>query len=185
MGNDLMPLTTEEITQILRLVEESPFGELHLEIGDFKLTLGKGEGRIPRQQTQPAAAAAAGPAEPRDGRRNPDAPQGHVPEKLEGPKPGVFDPAPNEKDGLAPVKAPTLGIFYRSPKPGAPPFTEVGKAVAENDTVCLLEVMKLFTAVKAGVKGRIVEICAKNNDLVQYGQVLFIIDPDSRENALQ
>jgi len=56
----------------------------------------------------------------------------------------------------------------------------VGKSVEANDPVCLIEVMKLFNAVKAGVKGRIVKICAENNQMVEYNQILFLIQPESR-----
>ena len=173
--DNLMPLTTEEIIQILKLIDESPFDELHLETGDFKLTVGKGGARIPRLSREP------NPPEPLPARSQAgNIPQVPVPAQAEKPKAGLFDSAPYEKDGLLPVKAPTLGIFYRSPKPGAPPFTEVGKTVADNDTVCLIEVMKLFNAVKAGVNGRIVKICAENNQMVEYNQILFLIKPENR-----
>jgi acetyl-CoA carboxylase biotin carboxyl carrier protein len=171
---DLMPLTTEEIIQILKLIDESPFDELHLESGDFKLTVGKGGARIPRPSREP------NPPEPLLARSPAgNTPQVPVPAPAETPKAGLFDSTPYEKDGMLPVKAPTLGIFYRSPKPGAPPFTEVGKSVEDNDTICLIEVMKLFNAVKAGVKGRIVKICAENNQMVEYNQILFLIQPES------
>ena len=83
-----------------------------------------------------------------------------------------------EEEGLIPIKSPLLGIFYRSPKPGAPPFVEVGNSVTEDDTVCLVEVMKLFNTVKAGVKGRILKICAENNDMVEFNQTHFLIEPE-------
>jgi len=54
---------------------------------------------------------------------------------------------------------------------------EVGKFVEENDTICLIEVMKLFNAVKAGVKGRVTKICAENNQMVEYDQILFLVQP--------
>jgi acetyl-CoA carboxylase biotin carboxyl carrier protein len=179
-----MPLTPEEIIQILKLIDESPFDELHLETGDFKLTVGKGGGRITSPSRQPTTPETGGPVvtqEPLMARsRAGNNPQVQVPAQAEKPKVGLFDSTPYEKDGLLPVKAPTLGIFYRSPKPGAPPFAEVGKSVEDNDTVCLIEVMKLFNAVKAGVKGRIVKICAENNQMVEYNQILFLIQPESR-----
>lgn len=73
------------------------------------------------------------------------------------------------------VVAPNLGTFYRSPKPGSPPFVEQGQKVTANTEVCLLEVMKLFTSVNAGVSGTIVRICAADAELVEGGQVLFYI----------
>ena len=179
-----MPLTAEEISQLLKLIDESPFDELHLEIGDFKLMVGKGGSRIITPSLQTSSPEPSRPAvkqEPlpkrNSGGNNPEV---QVPVQAEKPKVGLFDSTPYEKDGLLPVKAPTLGIFYRSPKPGAPPFVDEGKYVEENDTVCLIEVMKLFNAVKAGVKGRIVKICAENNQMVEYNQVLFLLKPESR-----
>jgi acetyl-CoA carboxylase biotin carboxyl carrier protein len=86
-------------------------------------------------------------------------------------------PGQVEGEGLIPIKAPLLGIFYRAPKPGAPPFVEVGDHVTEEDTVCLVEVMKLFNTVKAGINGRIAKICAENSQMVEYNQILFLIDP--------
>jgi acetyl-CoA carboxylase biotin carboxyl carrier protein len=74
-----------------------------------------------------------------------------------------------------PVVAPNLGTFYRSPKPGAPPFVEVGSSVTAGTEVCLIEVMKLFTSVTAGQSGTIAQICAADSELVAAGQVLFYL----------
>ena len=76
------------------------------------------------------------------------------------------------------VEAPNLGTFYRSPKPGAAPFVQVGDAVAEDTEICLLEVMKLFTSVKAGKVGTVRKICVDDAELVETGQVLFYISVD-------
>ena len=84
-----------------------------------------------------------------------------------------------KRQGLIPIKSPLLGIFYRSPKPGSPPFVEIGSEITEDDTVCLVEVMKLFNTVKAGVKGRIAKICAENNQMIEYNQTLFLIEPET------
>ena len=75
------------------------------------------------------------------------------------------------------VSAPNLGTFYRSPKPGAPPFVEVGMRVEAATDVCLLEVMKLFTTVKAGHGGTVRRVCVNDADMVEHGQTLFYIDP--------
>lgn len=76
-----------------------------------------------------------------------------------------------------PVAAPNIGTFYRSPKPGAAPFVEVGDTVSADTEICLLEVMKLFTAVKAGVAGTIRAVVARDGEMVEGGQVLFHIEP--------
>ena len=76
------------------------------------------------------------------------------------------------------VCAPNLGTFYRSPKPGAAPFVEVGQQVERDTEICLLEVMKLFTSVKAGSRGTIRKVCVEDGVLVEGGQLLFLIEAD-------
>lgn len=78
----------------------------------------------------------------------------------------------------AEVRAPNLGTFYRSPKPGAAPFVEIGQKVGAETELCLLEVMKLFTSVKAGVSGTIRKVCVEDGVLVESGQVLFLVEAD-------
>jgi len=80
-------------------------------------------------------------------------------------------------DGLLEVTAPMVGIFYRSPAPGEPPFVEVGSRVDEHTTVCILEVMKLMSSVPAGVSGSIAEVCVENATPVEYGDLLFRVRP--------
>jgi acetyl-CoA carboxylase biotin carboxyl carrier protein len=82
-------------------------------------------------------------------------------------------------EGLHPIVAPMLGVFYRAPAPGAPPFVEVGAHVEETTVVCLIEVMKMMNAVPAGVAGTIVEVCAANAEAVEYGETLFRVEPDA------
>ena len=81
------------------------------------------------------------------------------------------------REGGVEIKAPMVGTFYRAPAPGAPPFVEVGSLVAEDDRVCIIEVMKLMNSIKVGCRGRVVEICAENGTLVEYGQTLMVIEP--------
>jgi acetyl-CoA carboxylase biotin carboxyl carrier protein len=70
-----------------------------------------------------------------------------------------------------------VGTFYRAPSPDAAPFVEVGSAVRKGDPLCLIEVMKLFTTIAAEHEGRIVQIGAENTELVEYGRMLFVIEP--------
>ncbi len=72
-----------------------------------------------------------------------------------------------------------LGIFYRAPKPGEPPFVEVGSKVGEDTVIGIIEVMKLMNTVHAGVKGTVVEILAANGALVEYGEVLLRVRPEA------
>jgi acetyl-CoA carboxylase biotin carboxyl carrier protein len=80
-------------------------------------------------------------------------------------------------EGMIAVRAPNLGTFYRAPKPGAPPYVDVGQTITADVEVCLIEVMKLFTPVKAGVAGVVREVCANDGQMVEFEQVLFLIEP--------
>jgi biotin carboxyl carrier protein len=68
-------------------------------------------------------------------------------------------------------------VFYRAPAPGEKPFVEVGQRVQADDTVCLIEVMKLFNSIRAGVDGEVVDILADNGGLVEYDQALIFVKP--------
>jgi biotin carboxyl carrier protein len=85
--------------------------------------------------------------------------------------------ASSAADGLVDVEAPLVGTFYRAPAPGEPPFVEVGSHVEPDTQVCIVEVMKLMTAVAAGVRGTIAETCRADAEPVQYGDVLFRVRP--------
>jgi acetyl-CoA carboxylase biotin carboxyl carrier protein len=90
------------------------------------------------------------------------------------PSPQSPVPSPN---GLA-IDAPMLGTFYRAEAPGAAPFVDVGARVEPDTVVCLIEVMKMMNSIPAGVSGTIAEICARNGELVEYGEPLFRVEPD-------
>jgi acetyl-CoA carboxylase biotin carboxyl carrier protein len=81
-------------------------------------------------------------------------------------------------DGLVPVKASVTSVFYRRPSPGEPPFVEEGDQVNEDTVVCLLEIMKCFRSVAAGVKGKIEKIIADNGHLIQKGDAVMLIRPE-------
>lgn len=73
------------------------------------------------------------------------------------------------------IKSPMVGIFYAAPSPDAEPFVKVGSKVKKGDTLCIIEAMKLMNDVVAEEDGEIVEICAENGSLVEFGQTLFKI----------
>lgn len=82
----------------------------------------------------------------------------------------VASPADEPEQGnIAIVASPSIGLFWRSPKPGAPPFVEVGQYVTEEETVCIVEVMKLMTHVKAGHAGTVARIRPQNGEMVEFG----------------
>ena len=152
----MAPISRDDVIQILKIVNESQIDELHLETGDLKLIIKKyGQ----EESVQPLESSP---------KRLTPPPQTSVQKQ----EPVHID----EQDGLIPIKSPMLGTFYRAPKPDAPPFVEVGQLVTKEDVVCIVEVMKLFNMVRAGVGGRIVKICVENAQLVEYNQVLFLVE---------
>ena len=144
-----MSLTAEEVAELMRLVEQSGFDELTLEMDGIKLSLKRG------------AAPASSSAEPETPTARP-----HPPSPPVENVPAAADPNVHE------VASPLFGTFYRAPKPGAPPFVEVGVQVEEDTVVAIIEVMKLMNTVRAGVRGTVTEILVTEGQLAEYGQTL-------------
>ncbi len=70
-----------------------------------------------------------------------------------------------------------VGTFYTAPNPDSDPFVKTGSAVSADSVVCLIEAMKVFNEIKADVAGTVQEICVENGEQVEYGQVLFRVQP--------
>ena len=89
------------------------------------------------------------------------------------------EPAPTAAtaDGALTIDAPMLGVFYRAPSPGAPPFVDVGTRIERDTIVCVIEVMKMMNSVPAGVVGTIAEVHVENAEAVEFGQPLFRVMP--------
>jgi acetyl-CoA carboxylase biotin carboxyl carrier protein len=80
-------------------------------------------------------------------------------------------------EGTIEIKSPMVGTFYRSPSPGAKAYVEAGTTIKPGDVLCIVEAMKLMNEIKAEVAGKIVQINTENGDPVEFGQVLFTIEP--------
>jgi acetyl-CoA carboxylase biotin carboxyl carrier protein len=159
-----MPLDEKEVFEVLALFEKSDWEEIHLESGEFKLTVSK--------RGRPQASATTSAARTRS--TTSDAPTAAA-AAASAAKPAP--PAEPVDPSWVGVRSPTLGTFYVAPKPGAPPFVTVGQKIGEDDTVAIVEVMKLMNQVKAGVAGIVARIAAANGELVEFEQVLVWIDP--------
>lgn len=160
-------ISTNDIQSLIQLFEKSDWREMHLILGETDLFLSKDR----NAQTQISLTTAT-PSVPALSHR---ASVPATPVETPDPKPhGSRIPA-----GWTLVKAPSLGTFYRAPKPSAPMFTEIGAQVAADSELCLIEVMKLFTTLRAGTHGTIREIYAKDGELVEFDQPLFLIEPDA------
>jgi acetyl-CoA carboxylase biotin carboxyl carrier protein len=77
------------------------------------------------------------------------------------------------------IKSPMVGTFYRSPAPEAPAYVETGSRVTKGQTLCILEAMKLMNELESDIAGTVREICVSNGEPVEYGQVLFRIEPSA------
>jgi acetyl-CoA carboxylase biotin carboxyl carrier protein len=165
--------TPADIEAMIEVFQTSGWDELHIEMAGFELFLSN-DPQARRPAANPAAAAAAAlPVAPM-----PAAAASRAAAPL-AVAPGL---APSPDAGAVPahwvaVTAPNLGTFYCAPKPGAPPYVEVGQAVTADSELCLIEVMKLFTALRSGVAGAVRRICVADGALVEHGQVLFWIEP--------
>lgn len=146
-----------KLKTLIDLVAESDISELEVTEGDGKVRIVKSAPAAPQQMVYAAAptvaaAPAAAPAAPAAPVVDaPAVPSGHI------------------------VTAPMVGTFYRAPNPGAAPFVEVGQSVAEGDTLCIIEAMKLLNEIEADKSGIIKEILVENGAPVEYGQPLFVI----------
>ncbi len=150
-------VTPRDIEALLETFESSNWGEMKLKIDGLELFLSKSPGGRPSGGVGEFAAAAAAPIP--------------APAHAGVPK---HDAAP---DHWIAVRAPNLGTFYRSPKPGAPPYVEPGQTVEPMTELCVIEVMKLFTSVFAGVSGIVRRVMVEDSELVEFNQPLFLVEP--------
>ena len=153
-----------------RRLTGGPFPGRHprTNLGDTRLDLTRNGHPPVGRQNAPVAAAPAAPVAAPAAASAPVAPA--APTAPSGPT-SVAHP-----DGQK-VTSPSLGLFWRSPQPGAPSFVEVGQQVDAEDTVCIVEVMKLMNHVKAGVSGKVVAILVDNGAMVEFGQTLVVVEP--------
>lgn len=157
-----MGLRYDEIGEILKLIDSSACDEFILETQDVKLV-------VKRQGANTSLASpASAPFNSPSAFSTPAAPA----------SPAKTLPAGTTSDGVHAVLSPMVGTFYRSPSPSEPPFVEVGAKVSKGDPIAIIEVMKLFTTIHAEWDGTVTEIGAENAQLVEYGQMLFVITPN-------
>jgi acetyl-CoA carboxylase biotin carboxyl carrier protein len=149
-------LTAADVAEILRLVEESSFDELSLELDGLKLDFKRGASGAPGAVVAAGRVVATAPQAAAETARTNPAPAAAM----------AADPA------FQAVCSPMLGTFYRAPKPGAPPYVTVGYAVDEDTIVGIIEVMKLMNTIRAQVRGTVAEILAADGALVEYGEML-------------
>ncbi len=181
-----------QITQLVDALERSSFDYLQVQSGNLRVTVGR-EGFVPpaapgfEQPVQAVSSAASGAATS----------AAHAPVVVHAPAASAVAPsaassahvpasapavatasAPAAADpSLIEIRAPIMGRYYARPDPGSPPFIAVGAQVTADSTIGLIEVMKIYTAVPAEVAGEVVEICVKDAEFIEFGQVICRVRP--------
>jgi oxaloacetate decarboxylase alpha subunit len=141
----------ERIREIVRIVQESGVGEVTIEEAGMRVSV-----RRTPEPLEPELARAA---------------------ETESKPAAAPEPLGPQADGFTRVEAPMVGVFYRAPQPGAPPFVEEGDTVVSGQTLCILEAMKLMNEIKADSPGIVRAIHVGNAEPVEFGQLLFELEP--------
>ena len=155
-----------KVKKLIELLDESGIAEIEITEGEESVRISRYAQGAP---AAPAPVVAAAPA----------------PATIEAPPPAAAPAAPvpaaePEEDGFE-VKAPMVGTFYAASSPGAAPFVQVGDRVAEGDTLCIIEAMKMMNQIEADVSGMVKSIRLQNGEPVEFGQTLIVID--QRQNV--
>lgn len=152
------------IKKIIKLVEHSDVDEIEIEEEGKKIRVSKN-----RVQSGPGPQYYQLPQTPGG---NPQA----APVSTPAPAPVAEEKAKPEKK-YHEIKSPIVGTFYRAPSPDAEPYIEVGQTVNAGGVLCIVEAMKLMNEIESDVAGKVVKVVVENAKPVEYGQVLFLIDP--------
>lgn len=165
-----MPLSFKEVTEILKIIDASQCEEVVLELGDIRLVVRRSAGGT-------ASTTAGAEGIPLSAARNSPSLPARDPAPSRAPSQAPAAQAPAVAPGRIAIRAPMVGTFYRRPSPRDPPFVETGQRVKRGDPLCLIEVMKLFTTIEAQAEGAIEQIAAEDGVLVEFDQLLFVVNP--------
>lgn len=146
-------MNLKEIKEMINLMNENNLTELEVERDGLKIRLKKGKaGEV--EEIEEVVAPLPQKAPPAE-------------ERVE---------AKREVANIIEIKAPMVGTFYRAPPPDAGPFVEVGSKIEEDQVICIIEAMKLMNEIKAGVKGKVLEVLVENGEAVEFDQTLFRVE---------
>jgi len=152
------PFDVRTIKDLVALMSRHDLSEIDLREGELRIRLRRG-----RREAEAAPAPAAAPATP-------------APLPVAAPAAANAEAAKPSKSLLT-IKSPTPGTFYAAPSPGAEPFVRVGSRVTPTSTVGIIEAMKILNEIPADCSGVIAEVLVENQQPVEYGQLLFKVDP--------
>lgn len=159
-------MNIKEIKQLLGLIKEYDVDEFELEREGVKIAIRKNAGQMVTAAPMPM------PLYP------PMQDMTAVRSVQEAPAASTAEKKPEPKSNLKTIVSPIVGTFYTAPSPDAPPFASVGQKIGPNDTVCIIEAMKVMNEIKAEMSGVIEEISVQNGQAVEFGQVLFKVRPN-------
>ena len=162
-----MDLDLEELAAVIELLDKADFTDFRYEKGDLRIAVRRGGPPLDHDR-------APAPAQPLSATVE-SAPTAASAQPV--PRATTATPPVIPDDGTVLVRSGMLGSFYRSPKPGDPPFVEIGDKVEPDSVVCIVEVMKLMQSMTAGVSGEVTAVHAKDGDLVEFDQPLFSVRP--------
>ncbi|WP_017727013.1 acetyl-CoA carboxylase biotin carboxyl carrier protein [Halalkalibacterium ligniniphilum] len=164
----------QEIRELIRAVDQSSLDEFKFEQDGLKLVLKKY--KEAEAQVQQVANAATSQSQPTASPPlAPPVQESVQPTPVETPK--VSEAPKTEATNVHKITSPMVGTFYAAPSPDSDPYVKVGDQVDEGSVVCIVEAMKLMNEIEAEVNGKIVEILVENGELVEYGQPLFVVEP--------
>lgn len=159
----------KQIQELIKAVNKSEVSELSIKDGDFEITIkhskSNSEQQVVTVQQAPVPQPVAAAPQPQ-------------PQAAPAPAPAASDAGNDAANAnLITIKSPMIGTFYRSPKPGEPPFINVGDSISEGDNICIIEAMKLFNEIESEVSGKIVKVLVEDASPVEYDQELFLVEP--------
>lgn len=154
------PMKLDELEQILRILKQNDVADFELEANGVHLKLSRGVRAVQSSAVVPLTHAGIEPA-------------------IQLTQP-VTASAPKEDHyaGMTKVESPIVGTFYRKSSPDAEPFVKEGSLVKKGDTLCIIEAMKIMNEIEAPQSGKIAKVLLDDGQVVEFGEVLFIIDPN-------
>lgn len=153
-----MKFESDYIEKLAKIIADNDLTEISLEDGEQAITIRKDLPEVNMVASAPAVAAAPAPVQQATS-------QASAPAAAKEP----------EAKGK-PITSPMVGTFYAASSPEAAPFVEVGSTVNVGDVVCIIEAMKLMNEIKAEQAGKVTQICVKNGDPIEFGQVLMYVE---------
>jgi len=146
----------EEINKLINLLDEKNLAHFELEVEGFKIKISKNPQPSPPKEEEPSL------------QLSPQTQRNENPLSLESQ-------IQERKNNLHYITSPMVGTFYRAPDPNSPPFVEMGDSVKKNQTLCIIEAMKLMNEIESDVEGTIKAIYVESGKPIEYGQKLFAI----------